>query len=215
MKNTSFVTGEYYHAFNRGTDKRNVFLDDFDYFRFLRSLKEFNQVDPVVSLYIKDQLGRSNKANIAVRPLRIKKLVEIVAYNLIPNHFHLIIKQLRDGGISEFMKRVGGGYTGYFNHKNKRSGVLFQGKFKAVHINSNEKLLYLSAYVNGNHKVHGSRKNNKFSSMQEYLKGKGNLCNPKIILNQFRIIKDYAEYTENTVKEINEVREDIKKDKME
>jgi putative transposase len=214
MGRISFETDEYYHIYNRGTDKRDIFSGGFDYFRFIRSLKEFNQVEPIVSLYIKDQLEKAGKT-VVVGPLHDEKLVEIVAFNLLPNHFHLILKQSRDGGVSEFMKRVSGGYTRYFNYKYKRSGSLFQGKFKATHINSNEKLLYLSAYVNGNHKVHGSRKKNKFSSMQEYLTGKSILCNPKIIIDQFKTVKDYEEYAENTVKEINEVREDIKKDKME
>jgi hypothetical protein len=83
-----------------------------------------------------------------------KKLVEINAYSLLPNHFHLIVEQLVDGGISEFMKRLSGGYTNYFNEKYDRSGSLFQGKFKRVHISSDEQFNYLFSYVNENHSVH-------------------------------------------------------------
>jgi len=129
MREIQIKNGACYHIFNRGVDKRDVFMDDFDYARFLRSLKEFNQIDPVVSLYIKDQIKRAGKL-VVTESLQDEKLVEIVAFNLLPNHFHLILKQLRDGGISEFMKRIGTGYTRFFNHKHKRSGVLFQGKFK-------------------------------------------------------------------------------------
>ena len=67
-------------------------------------------------------------------------LVQIICYCLNPNHYHLLLKEIKDGGISEFMKRVGGGYTWYFNNKHKRSGTLFQGRFKSVHIKSNEQL---------------------------------------------------------------------------
>lgn len=215
MRKISFEKGEFYHIFNRGTDKRDIFMDGFDYVRFLRSLKEFNQIEPVVSLYIKDQLKKAGKLNVVVGPLQDEKLVEIVAFNLLPNHFHLILKQLKRGGISEFMKRVNGGYTRYFNHRHKRSGVLFQGKFKATHIDSNKKLMYLSAYVNGNHKVHGIKNGGKFSSLKEYSGGKKLLCNPKIVLRQLDSTKEYLRYMENTVKEINEIREDIKKCSME
>ncbi len=82
------------------------------------------------------------------------KLVDFIAYCINPNHYHFILRQLVDGGLSRFMQKFGGGYTQYYNKKNQRSGVLFQGTFKSIHINSNEYLLYLSAYVNLNNKVH-------------------------------------------------------------
>lgn len=211
--NFSFTTGEYYHIYNRGVDKRDVFIDDSDYFRFLKSLKEFNQLDPVVSLYINDRIN----PDVGVSPLQNEseeKLVEIMAFNLIPNHFHLILKQFRDGGISEFMKRIGGGYTSYFNFKNERSGALFQGKFKAAHIDSSEKLIYLSAYVNGNHIVHGI-KDKIFSSWMEYSTGKSCLCNIKCILDQFNDADDYLNYVKNTAKEVNKTREGMKKELIE
>jgi len=210
MREISLINGEYYHIYNRGTDKRDIFLDYPDHSRFFRSLKEFNQVESIVSLYIKDQLERAHKI-VVTGPLQSEKLVEIIAFNLLPNHFHLILKQLRDGGISDFIKKVSGGYTRYFNHRHKRSGVLFQGKFKAVHIDSNEKLIYLSAYVNGNHKIHGIKNGGKFSSLAEYLSGKKFLCNPKSVLGQFDSVSDYRSYMQNTIREIKEVREEMKK----
>lgn len=209
MGRISFTNDEYYHVFNRGVDKRDVFCDEFDYYRFLKSLKEFNQLDPVVSLYIRDRLRNSG---VAVGSLQNEKLVDIISYCLIPNHFHLILKQLRTGGISEFIKRIGTGYTGYFNHKYERSGVLFQGKFKAVHIKSQDKLLFLSAYVNGNYIVHnGKDKDWIFSSMQEYLKEMKNiLCNTKIILHEFKNRNDYYKYALEIVREINKTREEMR-----
>jgi len=211
MNGVAFKNGEYYHVYNRGVDKREIFGNTNDYFRFLKSLKEFNQIEPVVSLYIKDRV-----TDVAVRPLQKlqkNKLVEIIAYCLNPNHYHLILKQIKEGGISEFMKRLNGGYTGYFNFKNKRSGSLFQGKFKAIHIDTNEYLLYLSAYVNANHKIHF--KNSRkwiFSSMTEYLSNRKKfLCNPSIIINQFESLKDYANFVKINAKAINERREEIKK----
>jgi putative transposase len=210
MANNSFSNNEYYHIYNRGVDKRDIFLDTNDYYRFIKSLREFNQINPVVSLYIKDRI----KKDVAVRPLQKDKLVEIIAFCLIPNHYHLILKQLKGGGISEFMKRVNGGYTGFFNYKNKRTGSLFQGKFKSIHINSKEYLLYLSAYINYNYKIHRNKKGKwQFSSVNEYLenKKKTRLCNPKSVLVQFKSRVDYKKYAEESAKELRIRREELKK----
>lgn len=207
MKKTIFANGEHYHVYNRGVEKRDVFSDDTDYFRFLTSLKEFNQVEPILSLYI------SNKVPVGIRSIQKQKLVEVIAYCLIDNHFHLILKQLVDGGVSEFMKRVGTGYTGYFNHKNKRSGALFQGKFKSIHVDSNEYLLYLSAYVNGNNLVHG-KSDCKYTSLWEYKNGE-NICNAKIILDDFDNLSDYEDFVRINALAIHEKREDLKKYLME
>ena len=148
-RKSSFVIGEHYHIFNRGVDKRIIFSDRYDIHRFFQSMIEFNTVDPIGSLYENSFLQLGGET-----PKFGEKLVNIIAYCLNPNHFHLILEQLKDGGISEFMKRLAGGYTGYFNQKNDRSGSLFQGVFKDVHIDSNEYLLHASAYVNLNDRVH-------------------------------------------------------------
>lgn len=200
-----FVNGEYYHVFNRGVEKRDIFLDKYDYSRFLKSIKEFNQIEPSISLYIK-----SKTSSVGVKPLQNDALVEIVAYNLLPNHFHFILKQLSDGGISEFMKRIGGGYTGYFNHRNKRNGSLFQGRFKAIHINSNEYLLHLSAYVNGNNVIHNVKEFR--SSLKSYLGDDvEKLCNPEIILSQFKNKSDYGKFVDVNAKEINQRRNEMRR----
>ncbi len=145
-KNIPLVTGEKYHIFNRGVDKRDVFLDQYDYLRFYQSLAFFNTIEPTVNYRLaKSSYTKQNE----------KKLVNIEAYSLLPNHFHFIVEQIFDGGISEFLKRVSGGYTSYFNEKYQRSGVLFQGRYKKVHVNTDEQYQYLFAYVNENHIVHG------------------------------------------------------------
>ncbi len=141
--------GEIYHIYNRGVDKRNIFEAKYDYIRFYQSLLYFNNIEPILSYRnINDQfyLSKNNKHS--------HELVEVIAYSLLPNHYHLILKQLVDGGISEFMKRVGGGYTTYFNDKYKRSGSLFQGTFKRVLVNNDTQFNYLFAYVNENIFVH-------------------------------------------------------------
>jgi len=148
------VSGEHYHVFNRGVDKRNVFLDKEDYLRFYQSLHLFNSIESIVNF--DHALVKSKSINIDNNQ---EKLVEIEAYSLIPNHYHLIIKQLVDGGISEFMQRIGTGYTSYFNQKNERTGALFQGRYKKIHISTDEQYNYLFAYVNENHFVHNLKFN--------------------------------------------------------
>lgn len=191
MRREKFTTSEYYHIYNRGVEKRKIFLGDFDYERFLFILRYLNSARPVVSIrdlkwsLPKSDVGRNSRH----RTSGNEDLVEIICYCLNPNHYHLILKQKKDGGISKFMQKISNSYTKYFNNKNKRSGFLFQGPFKSVHINSNEHLLYLSVYVNCNNFIHGISKNIgdwKYSSYLDYVdRRNGTLCNKKIILSQF------------------------------
>jgi len=208
MRKTALVNNECYHIYNRGTDKRKIFSDEIDVNRFLESLIEFNNKEPIGSIY--ENSFRKKTAEALGRPT--SKLVEIIAYCLNPNHYHLILKQQTKGGISEFMKRLGGGYTKYFNEKYKRSGVLFQGKFKSVHINSDRQLLYVSAYVNLNNRVHQlGRRTSKLvrSSWGEYIKeNKNEMCTTDIVLGQFRGPKDYKKFAKETLEIIQKGRGD-------
>jgi len=133
-----------YHIFNRGVDKRDTYTSKNDYIRFYLSLDVFNTIQP--SSNFEDSKNKQRSKG--------DRLVQIYAYSLLPNHFHLIVKQCVDGGISEFMKRIQGGYTSHFNEKYNRSGALFQGRFKRIHIDTEEYYQYLFVYVNENHYVH-------------------------------------------------------------
>ena len=138
------ITGEKYHVFNRGVDKRIIFNKKQDYIRFYKCLSLFNSKSPIQDF----SRAETNQSKIDDR------LVQIEAYALLPNHFHLIVQQLCDDGVSEFIKRLLGGYTSYFNSKYTRSGALFQGTYKRIHIESDEYYNYLFSYVNENHFVH-------------------------------------------------------------
>lgn len=200
MNRGTLVTGEFYHIYNRGVDKRKVFLSDTDFIRFLKSMEEFNVVEPIGSLYIKS----FEKNKLSGSTAKSGKLVDIIAYCLNSNHFHFILRQCIENGISEFMKRLSGGYTWYFNNHRRRSGVLFQGRFKAVRVDSNPYLLHLSAYVNLNnnaHKVNGAYR----SSWNEYVReNKKYMCKRDIVLNQFKDIVEYRKFAEDTLKNILE-----------
>ena len=198
MRKVQFVNGEHYHIFNRGVDKREIFMDQRDLDRFFQSMSEFNTLTPIGGIY-----AASFHKNNLLRNLvsKAERLVDFICYCLCPNHYHFIIRQLTDRGVEKFMHRLGLGYTNYFNKKYQRSGSLFQGTFKANHIDSDEYLLYASAYVNLNYKVH--QLTNKFfsSSWESYVrsKEKENFCNTDIILGQFANVSEYKNFAENVV----------------
>ena len=190
MRKVAFVENEFYHIYNRGVDKRSIFSDKYELQRFFQSMQAFNTLKPIGSIFEKS--FNKNKRGSPDSPL-----VQFVAYCLNPNHFHFILTQLVERGIEKFMHRLGTGYTMYFNEKHKRSGALFQGRFKANHINSNEYLLHASAYVNLNNKVHkyGDRALTK-SSWKEYIDTRSDFgfCNKDLTLGQFRNRKDYETF---------------------
>jgi len=213
MRKVPFANDEYYHIFNRGVDKRTVFEDKFDVDRFFKGMEVFNCVKPIGSILEHSVELRKNNT-LGGPTAKVEKLVDFVSYCLNPNHFHFILSQRSDGGISEFMKRLGGGYTWYFNNKYNRNGSLFQGKFKSVHINSNEYILHLSAYVNLNDRVHnfgGPTAKIIRSSWDEYVgKTNSNMCTKEIILDRFNNIEKFKKDSLGLVKEIARKREEVK-----
>lgn len=210
MRKDIFTNEEHYHVYNRGVDKRIVFVDEYDIKRFFQSMVEFNVVDPIGSIYERSFLKLGGET-----PKLRKKLVNIVAYCLNPNHFHLILEQVVDGGISEFMKRLGG-YTSYFNNRYKRSGVLFQGVFKSVHIDSNEYLLHVSSYVNLNDRVHQlggftPKLVKSMSSWEEYTNKKiKGICKKDIVLGQFENVGAYKKFALSSLETIIKRKADLK-----
>ncbi len=197
MRKIRFVNGEFYHIYNRGVDKRSVFLGRTDFERFLQSMREFNSQKPIGSLFENSFRDKTKQLGNPVA-----KLVDIVSYCLNTNHYHLILRQRLENGISAFMHRLGTGYTQSFNIKYKRSGVLFQGKFKALHIDSNKYLLHLSAYINLNNRVHHLNDKLSQSSWEEYKNGNGDMCAKEIILKQFNRSSEYKNFAENSLQDI-------------
>jgi len=198
MRKVQFANGEYYHLFNRGVDKREIFLDQKDLDRFLQSMSEFNTLIPIGGIY-----AASFHKNNSLRNLVSKtgKLVNFICYCLCPNHYHFILRQSTDRGIEKFMHRLGLGYTNYFNKKHRRTGSLFQGTFKANHVDSNEYLLYASAYVNLNYKVHQLTSGFSCSGWEDYIQSqrKNKFCDTDVILNQFANVSEYKNFAENIV----------------
>lgn len=207
-----FENGEYYHIFNRGVDKRDVFMSAEDSRRFLRGLQEFNTTNPIGSLNKNSFRKQKGEHNSTEQPL-----VELVTYCVNKNHYHLLVRQLVDGGVSKFMQKIGTGYTNYFNERGERTGALFQGKFKAVHITTNAQLLYVSVYINLNYLVHGyTRLDNGIimSSWEEFTSlSADEMCCKQIILEQFG--NDRNQYRIFAIAAITEIVERRKRMKSE
>lgn len=146
-----FSEGEFYHLYNRGVEKRDIFSSDADHKRWLSILKHFNDETPAE--HVSKRLKFSDKnSEVAPRNFSEEKiaLVDILAYCLVPNHYHLLVHERREGGIVEFMRKIGTGYTMYFNKKYERVGPLFQGRFKSSHVARNEYFQYIPHYIHLN-----------------------------------------------------------------
>lgn len=195
------VPGEYYHVFNRGVERRKIFQSKRDYEYFLSCLIYFNTTKPSWAI----------RKSLEDRPRVDDQLVELVAYCLNPNHFHLLLREKQENGLSTYIKKVCTGYAMYFNQKNKRSGVLFQGRFKSVHIDSNDLLLYLSVYVNCNSEVHGVAKALEYPwcSYSEYLYKASEevICQKATILEQFKNPKEYEIFCKEKLKGMKDRKE--------
>lgn len=170
-RKTVFVDECYYHVYSRGNEKRDVFLSDKDYSRFMSRLNEYSKVDKV----------------------------EIICFCLMPNHYHLILKQLKGGSITNFTHRLQVSYAMYFNIKNDRVGHLFQGPFKAKLIEGDEYLLQVSRYIHLNPKEIGKDPiKYKWSSLKNYLNlAKDSRINKRFIYDYFDSgvpAKDYKNF---------------------
>lgn len=164
-----FRAGEYYHIYNRGDNKEQIFLDDQDYLNFLKRLK--------LALGIADI-----RTELRIIPLPANSF-DILAYCLMPNHFHFLIKQNTNLAIGELISKVCTSYVKYFNKRYERVGNLFQDIFKAKHIDSDEYITYLSAYIHNNP---SDPFNYAYSSLLNYLTATNDvLCNKDFILKYF------------------------------
>ncbi len=163
-RKVSFAEGEYYHIYNRGVEKRDVFLSDADRLRLQNLLylsnskKHFNYRD--IELGISRKKSSPSSPSLASDKASFAEIVDFVdrgepvvaigAYCFMPNHFHLLVKEIREGGISDYMQKITTAYTKFFNKKYDRVGALFQNTFKAEHADEDNYLKYLYAYIHLN-----------------------------------------------------------------
>lgn len=143
-----YEEGGYYHVYNRGVEKRLIFIDDEDYHKFIGYLKVYLTPIDLRGLTLKDGNGRT------VPPSRrlnnYADEIELIAYCLMPNHFHFMLRQATEKGMARFIQSILTKYVRYFNKKYIRIGGLFQGVYKTVHMKNEEQFTYLTKYIHRN-----------------------------------------------------------------
>lgn len=201
IRKTPFVNDEYYHVFNRGVNKGNIFLNISDYKRALKTIEyySFSKHNLKLSRY----LDMSYEKQVEYFSNLENKLIKIVSFVLMPNHFHLLLKQTAEGGISNFLRLFQNSYTKYFNTKHRRTGHLLQGQFKAVLVSNDTYLLHLSRYIHLNPLTSFIVKSTEeleaypWSSYPSYLKMNGqfsSFVDHEVVLSQFETTENYRSF---------------------
>lgn len=196
------ITGEIYHILNRGIASQTIFSSQRHYQRALELMLYYQNQKPLQRYSYFSVLSASVRAEKLV-DIKNKKefLVEILAYCFMPNHFHFLLKQLVDNGISIYLSKFSNSYTRYFNTKGKRVGPLLQGKFKSVLVDNEQQLLHLSRYIHLNPYSSGIVKHLKelpdysYSSLAEYLNlTNAQTCSKETILSYFQAKNSYRDF---------------------
>lgn len=202
-----FIPGNLYHVYNRGVEKRNIFLDDRDYLRFLHLALHCLPDRTIQSFSLK---YRTSAARKELQTLQIlssgEGLVDIICFCLMPNHFHFLLKENKERGISTYMQRLSNGYAKYFNTKRERTGSLFGGPFRAKAVDGDDYLLHVSRYIHLNPvvaQIVREPRQYKWSSFREYENHKrARFCHPSLILEivkpkEYRgFVLDHADYAQ-------------------
>lgn len=141
------MKNNFYHILNRGVEKRKIFLNEKDYLRFLHNMEDFNNKNIIAKSYYKRRIKvDGTRSTVAEK----EPLVNIICWCLMPNHFHILAKEITDKGVSLFSMKNTAGYTRYFNETNDRSGVLFQGRTKIIPVENDSYFLWLPFYILAN-----------------------------------------------------------------
>jgi len=223
-----------YHALSRGVDKRKIFMDDEDYLRFIHDLFEFNDQEPALNIgyLFKNQKNQSIdlRSQYIGKGKKRKFLVNILAFCLMPNHYHLLIKPVVENGITQFIKKLNIGYAKYFNNKYERKGTLFEGRYKSIPITDQSHFIHIPYYIHLNpldlimpewrkreigdyKKAMKFLENYRWSSFLDYI-GKKNFpsVTQREFLNEF--FEGPEQYKKDTLKWLKEIdlgNEEIKK----
>jgi len=222
-----FENGDIVHVILRGIDGNIIFRDKDDYFRGIFSIYELNNLKPTevrVRRRIRIQFKKTNNCGgrtSATFADKRERMVDILCFCFMPNHIHLLLKQVKDNGITEFMRKIGTGYGGYINRKYKRQGHVFQSSFNAVKITTDEQLRIVVAYIHTNSlslnypkwKEIGienpqealdflkESKESKWSSHLDYMgiKNFPSVTQREFILDLFGNLKKYQEFIEDYI----------------
>lgn len=207
IRQTPLVTGEYYHIFNRGINRQPTFIVSRDFERALETLHYYRYSSPPIrfSHYMGKPAG--DRVKLSRQFIQLPLHAIVIAYCLMPNHFHLVVKQERDNGLARYLANFQNSYTKFFNAKHKRSGALFDRQFKAVRIESEAQLLHVTRYVHLNpYSSHlitfEDIPTYPYSSLPEYLAGRYHLSDPQSVIDIYpdryrRFVLDHADYQQH------------------
>ena len=211
---TPFVNGEIYHIVSRGSNKKAIFLTPRDYKRFIKGLAYYKFDGPKPSFSKLSQLEL-----LGIAPKLTSRFVDILCFCLMPNHIHLLIRQVKGNGTSNFVRQLLNSYAKYFNTKHKHTGPLFESRFRAVPITYDEQFIHVSRYIHINPVVShivDKLENYPWSSYWDYRRGKSTLCSVREILDYFgspreysKFLKDQISYGESLEQIKHQVLEDI------
>jgi len=204
IRTTPLVTKEIYHIVNRGVNHIPIFEDQRDYNRFLQISSYYQFVEPPIKYSLFTKLPAYTRETLQ-KELNQKnhKLISLLAFCLMPNHFHLLLRQEKNEGISRFLANIQNSYTRYYNTRHGRIGHLFQGQFKAVRVASENQLLHTSRYIHLNPyssfvvKSFDQLKEYPWSSLSQYIDGAQGLCDRRPVLSNFSSKAKYLEFVEN------------------
>ena len=195
-----FVTGEYYHVFNRGVAKLPTFVSEHDYRQAMLGLNYYRFIKPPIKLSRFKRLNLQGKTELLAKMSQNEdRLVDIISFVFMPNHFHFLLKQVADNGVARYLSLFTNSYTRYFNTRLQRPGPLFQGVFKAVRVESNAQLLHLSRYIHLNPYVSNivtkaNLPTYPWSSLPDCLNLKEGAVEFSIILSQFKKALGYRDF---------------------
>lgn len=194
------VNGEYYHIFNRGVAHLPTYSRKKDYQRFLTCLDYYrnNNLPCKLSRFLQFPIEMQNDIQSTFEKEQ-NHCIELISFSLMPNHFHLLLRQKTDNGISTYITRLINSYTRYFNTKYRRVGPVFQGVFKAVRIETNEQLIHVSRYIHLNPLVsmivtEKDLLHYSWSSLYTFLYNDLPFVNPQPILEYFSSVQDYFQF---------------------
>lgn len=200
IRKTPLITGEIYHVYNRGIDKRVTFTDQNEYARFFQTLKFYLYDNPPVSLSRFLRIGQGKRNEFLETPWG-NKYISLFAYCIMPNHFHLLVRQEVDSGVSKFISQLLNSYTRYFNTKHSRVGQLFLDQFKNVLVDGEAQFLHLSRYIHlnpyssGTVKTLGDLEKYEWSSLVEYIgSGEESICDKETVMFHFSSKIKYKEF---------------------
>jgi len=210
-RNIALVNENCYHVLNRGVASQKFFNCERDYYQFIDRMNYYrNNNLPIGFAQLMDLPLRIKRD--LLNQLEVKKdfLIDIIAFCLMPNHFHLLLKQRTNNGISKFLSNLSNSFTRYYNVKHKRSGTLLQGRFKAILVKSDEQLIHLSRYIHLNPysagliKTLSELKKYPYSSLKEFISNHKGFCKPDIVKDQFadkdiywQFVSDRADYQQS------------------